>query len=118
MKAIGFYLSGPVPLELQELEENVGRLDPVGRSLLNEFVTTSGACEIYTNHQNACKRLAELTGPESGERLFESMQENPSLKPILTLNMPALRWVELQGWTRELLYESIRTSVTQVVATK
>jgi hypothetical protein len=119
-KPIGYYLNEPVPPELEELEKNAHKLSLLGRSFLNEFVVANGAYEIYKNHQqdkNAYKRLAELMEPESDECLFEGMEADPLLAPILTLKMPALYWVQLQGWTREFLQEALRTSPTHVVAT-
>lgn len=120
MKAIGFYLSGPVPPELEALEKDAGKLSLLGRSFLNEFAVVNGAYEIYKNHQHdktAYKRLAELVEPESGECLFEGMKADPLLAPILELKMSALQWVQFQGWTREFLQESLRASSTHTVVT-
>lgn len=113
MKAIGFYLSGPVPPELEELERNAGKLDPVGRSLLSDFVNGSGAYRIYYDRQYnkiADKRLAEMRDSEGDIFLFEYMKADPLLEPLLTLEMSALHWVELRGWVNELVLESLRSN--------
>jgi hypothetical protein len=112
-KSIGYYLSGPVPPELEELEKNAHKLDPVGRSLLSDFVNGCGAYQVYCDRQyskNADKRLAEMRDSEGNIFLFEYIKADPLLEPLLTLEMSALHWVELRGWVNQFVLESLRTS--------
>lgn len=123
MKAIGFYLSGPVPPELEELEKNVGKLSPQAIALLNEYTANVvslillGDC-LLDKKESDPETLYFLAGRDIVRpALVKLMEMDPILRPILLMKwkyFTATAWVEFQGWARELLLESLRTSSTHV----